>query len=88
MSIPGWWWCTAPDGRSGWVPVDLLRRHGAEGEVLEDYDATELTVRLGEEVRVIRSARLALGEQCRRRPRVDCGRVRHLRVKLDRTGVK
>jgi Variant SH3 domain len=52
---PDWWWCTAADGRSGWVPGDLFRRRGAEGEMLEDYNATELTVRVAEEVRVIRT---------------------------------
>jgi hypothetical protein len=47
---PGWWWCTAPDGRSGWVPDELLRRRGVEADILEDYDATELAVRGGDEV--------------------------------------
>lgn len=46
----GWWWCTGPDDRSSWVPGELLRRSGAEGHMLEDYDATELAVRRGEEI--------------------------------------
>jgi Variant SH3 domain len=49
---PGWWWCTGPDGRSGWVPEQLLRREGQEGLMLRDYTAKELSVRPGAEVTV------------------------------------
>ena len=48
---PGWWWCTAPDGREGWVPVEILHERVAEGAralVLADYDARELAVVEGE----------------------------------------
>jgi tRNA(adenine34) deaminase len=51
---PGWWWCTGPDGLSGWVPADLLSRRGAVAEVTEDYSANELSVQKGEEVAVER----------------------------------
>lgn len=51
---PGWWWCTAPDGRSGWMPNEVLRRRGVEADVLDDYEATELAVRYGEELSVSR----------------------------------
>jgi hypothetical protein len=47
----GWWWCTAADGRQGWVPVDLLAPSPTEGEtahVLADYEATELPLHHGE----------------------------------------
>jgi hypothetical protein len=53
-AYPGWWCCTGPDARSGWVPGDLLRRQGDVAEVLEGYSATELTVRQGDEVHVER----------------------------------
>ena len=49
---PGWLWCTATDGLSGWVPCELLRVDGASGEFLANYDATELAVRRGEVVHV------------------------------------
>jgi hypothetical protein len=49
---PGWWWCTGPDGRAGWVPEQLLRREGREGFMLRDYTAKELSVRPGAEVTV------------------------------------
>ena len=48
--FPGWWWCTGPDGRSGWVPEPLLQREGAEGVLLQDYTARELSVEAGAEV--------------------------------------
>jgi SH3-like domain-containing protein len=48
--FPGWRWCTAPDGRAGWVPEDLLRRDGATAIVARDYTARELDVRAGLEV--------------------------------------
>ena len=45
--IPGWIWCTAADGRSGWVPESYLRDDGANAFLLRDDDAIELTVRTG-----------------------------------------
>jgi hypothetical protein len=50
----GWWWCQAPDRREGWMPVEVLGMDGSEAVVLEDYEATELAVRSGEEVLVER----------------------------------
>lgn len=47
---PGWLWCTAPDGKSGWVPASYLKRDGDLAVALCDYDATELTVRVGEQL--------------------------------------
>ena len=46
--IPGWIWCTAADGRSGWVPESYLRGDGANAFLLREYDAIELTVRTGD----------------------------------------
>ena len=45
-----WLWCTTREGKSGWVPEPYLKRQGDSGELLYDYDATELTVKAGEEV--------------------------------------
>ncbi|MBN1659203.1 MAG: hypothetical protein JXA93_12415 [Anaerolineae bacterium] len=47
---PGWIWCSAPTGKSGWVPERYLERCGNRASVLRDYDATELTVHAGEAV--------------------------------------
>jgi len=47
---PGWWWCTAADGLSGWVPEELLEREGPSAKVTEDYSAAELSVAVGQEV--------------------------------------
>jgi uncharacterized protein YgiM (DUF1202 family) len=46
----GWVWCTAPGGKSGWVPERYVERRGEGATALRDYDATELTVRAGEMV--------------------------------------
>lgn len=48
--FPGWKWCTASDGRGGWVPVELLSQEGNNATVLEDYSAQELAIKCGEEV--------------------------------------
>jgi len=44
----GWIWCTNQTGKSGWVPETYLDRHGNFGYLRCDYDAIELTVRVGE----------------------------------------
>jgi SH3-like domain-containing protein len=47
----GWWWCTAPDGRSGWVPADILDPApvpGGTAEFRRFYSARELTVSRGD----------------------------------------
>jgi hypothetical protein len=53
--FPGWRWCTGPDGRTGWVPEQLLRADGSEASMLEDYTARELTLPVGADVVVQRS---------------------------------
>jgi SH3-like domain-containing protein len=48
--FPGWWWCCAPDGRAGWVPVEFLDgpvSPGTRSRMLADYAARELTVSKG-----------------------------------------
>jgi SH3-like domain-containing protein len=50
--FPGWWWCTGPDGRQGWVPEQLLQRQGTHATMLRSYTARELSVRAGADVSV------------------------------------
>jgi hypothetical protein len=45
--FPGWIWCTAADGRSGWVPEHFLSIEGTRGQTLRDYSAVELDVAEG-----------------------------------------
>lgn len=47
-----WVWCTNQRGKSGWVPKDIiiLNAGGVSGTVRDPYDATELTVAVGEEL--------------------------------------
>jgi hypothetical protein len=46
----GWVWCTGQTGKSGWVPQAYIEQRGEVGVALRDYDATELSVRAGEEL--------------------------------------
>jgi hypothetical protein len=46
----GWVWCTNQDGKSGWVPESYVEWKGNACVALCDYDATELSVRVGEEL--------------------------------------
>jgi len=51
----GWVWCTNQNGKSRWVPEKYVQRQGDTALALRGYEATELTVSVGEE--------LTLGEQ-------------------------
>lgn len=46
----GWLWCTDAAGKSGWVPEGYVERRGARCTAIVDYDGTELSVRVGEEL--------------------------------------
>lgn len=46
--ISGWVWCTNRAGQSGWAPESYIDHHGGIGYMLGDYDAIELTVRVGD----------------------------------------
>jgi hypothetical protein len=46
----GWKWCTGKDGKSSWVPESCIRRTGNTAVAGCDYDATELTVAIGDEL--------------------------------------
>jgi SH3-like domain-containing protein len=51
-AVPGWRWCTASDGREGWIPVELLSGEEPQTTILQDYSARELQVVDGEEVMI------------------------------------
>jgi len=60
IDFPGWWWCTASDGRSGWVPCELLEppvQAEARARLVDDYSATELAVMEGETVTMLEARR-------------------------------
>jgi hypothetical protein len=47
---PGWVWGTHRSGIAGWIPARILKQEEAIAHLTEDYDATELTVRVGTEL--------------------------------------
>jgi Variant SH3 domain len=49
-AFPGWRWCTAPDGRGGWVPEEFFQREGPEAIMRRDYTARELSIEAGANV--------------------------------------
>lgn len=50
--FPGWKWCTASDGCSGWVPIELLSGSAPDASIIQDYSAQELSVVVGEELNI------------------------------------
>ncbi len=50
----GWVWCEDKNGKTGWVPESYLQIKGNSGKLFFDYDATELTVKRGEELRILK----------------------------------
>ena len=46
----GWIWCTNKEGESRWVPENYLEIHGNSGKAKQDYNSTELSVKVGEEL--------------------------------------
>jgi SH3-like domain-containing protein len=50
---PAWRWCTAADGRRGWVPEARLKGEGPRRRLSRDYDARELTVGRGARLEVL-----------------------------------
>ena len=48
----GWLWCTDLRGKSSWVPEAYVTRRGEGAIANRDYDATELSVVVGEELTV------------------------------------
>jgi hypothetical protein len=43
-----WVWCEGENGKKAWVPEDFLDSDGKNGIFNRDYDAKELSVRVGE----------------------------------------
>ena len=54
--MPGWLWCTDSDGVGAWVPDIYLERENGEGRMLVDYDSTEFTVDVGDELEYLKEA--------------------------------
>lgn len=46
----GWIWCTNKFGKSRWVPENYLEINGNKAKMSRDYNATELSVNVGEEL--------------------------------------
>jgi hypothetical protein len=44
----GWIWCISSNGKEGWVPESYLKIQNNQASLLMDYDATELSVKIGE----------------------------------------
>ena len=47
---PAFLWCTTVEGKGGWVPESFLQREGDVGAALRNYDACEMTVKIGDRV--------------------------------------
>jgi hypothetical protein len=50
---PGWIWCKAASGKSGWVPESWMEINEGTGKMLRDYSARELTVCEGNNLTMI-----------------------------------
>jgi hypothetical protein len=50
--ITGWIWCRGDAGREGWVPQGWLTPEGDVFRLIRDFDAIELTVTLGQVVKL------------------------------------
>ena len=48
----GWIWCTNNSGESRWVPENYLEIQGDTCKAKRDYNATELSVNVGEELTI------------------------------------
>ena len=52
-NFAGWIWLTAPDGNSGWVPENFTEKTEDGCRMSVDYDATELSVTVGENLTIL-----------------------------------
>ena len=50
--VIGWLWCVGPDGRAGWTPEAWIDRLGEHACMRRDFDAVELSVEVGDRVRL------------------------------------
>jgi hypothetical protein len=46
----GWIWCMNDDGVGAWIPETYLKQEDRRATVLADYDSTELSTKIGEEL--------------------------------------
>ena len=46
----GWLWCTNESGKGGWGPEAYVERQDKRGLARHNYDATELSAQVGEEL--------------------------------------
>ncbi len=49
---PGWVWCASETGKAGWAPQAWLTHRDDGWHITRDYDAIELTVRIGDPVTI------------------------------------
>ncbi len=49
----GWLWAVDGSGKEGWVPQSYLDRERDTGKLKRDYNATELTVSVGEILKLL-----------------------------------
>jgi len=49
-----WVWVTSIDGNYCWIPKSFLKINNCEGIAKENYDSTELNVKLGEQLSLYR----------------------------------
>lgn len=52
-NFEGWIWCTTDEGNSGWVPENFTKNADNDCVMLVDYDATELSVSVGEKLIIL-----------------------------------
>ncbi|MFW9941846.1 MAG: SH3 domain-containing protein [Candidatus Thorarchaeota archaeon] len=48
----GWIWCMNKDGKERWVPNNYIDIQGNSGKMLQNYEATELEVSIGENLKI------------------------------------
>jgi len=47
---PNWpgWICCKTENNAGWIPKQIVKRNGNKGIIIDDYDATEFNIKIGE----------------------------------------
>ena len=50
----GWVWCQTQNHTFGWVPESIITRTGTKGKIKTNYDATELSVEVGDRLELIK----------------------------------
>lgn len=51
----GWIWCLKADGKSAWVPEGYLQIQNDDAIALQDYNAIELSVKIGDMLELVKS---------------------------------